>query len=98
MISRTFGAPFGGTTCAGQQGLESLALRLITPPNSGGWAGSVFPPMVVVALGEHRSPPVCWANVPVAAKVPSKRAASVKLYTQTGQRLFDLRGPPNDLK
>jgi hypothetical protein len=61
MISNMFGAPFGGTTAGGQQGLDSLALRLITPPKSGGADGIDFPSMVVVALGEQGTPVVCWA-------------------------------------
>jgi hypothetical protein len=52
MMSRTLGAPFGGTTRGGHQVFESLALSLITPPNCGGAGGSCFPSIVVVALGE----------------------------------------------
>ena len=56
MIRRTLGAPLGGTTRGGHQGLESLELSLITPPNFGGGGGSCFPSMVVVALGEPGTP------------------------------------------
>ena len=42
MMSRTLGAPFGGTIRGGHQGVESLALSLITPPNFGGGGGSCF--------------------------------------------------------
>ena len=38
MMSRMFGAPFGGTTRGGHQGLESETLSLITPPNGNGGA------------------------------------------------------------
>jgi hypothetical protein len=55
MISRTFGAPAGGTTRGGHQGFESLALSLMTPPNAGGGRGSWLPGIVVVALGEPRN-------------------------------------------
>ena len=40
MISRTFGAPFGGTTRGGHQGVDSVAFSLITPPNFGLGGGS----------------------------------------------------------
>ena len=40
MISRKLGAPFGGTTRGGHQGLDSSASSLITPPNSGAGGGS----------------------------------------------------------
>src|SRR5262245_35818111 len=52
MISRTFGAPLGGTICAGQYDFESLAAMLIVPPNTGGGGGNCFPSIVVVAAGD----------------------------------------------
>src|SRR5580692_6713489 len=55
MMRRTLGAPLGGTIRGGHQGVESLALSLITPPNFGGGGGSCFPSMVVVASGEPGS-------------------------------------------
>src|SRR5512135_3407697 len=67
MISRTFGAPLGGCTRGGHHALESRAVSLITPPNFGSGAGSCFPSMVVVALGEPNSPVTCWANAGKAA-------------------------------
>src|ERR1700726_2896855 len=62
MMSRTFGAPLGGTTDGWQYGLESLASSLITPPNFGGSGGSCLPSIVVVALGEPGVPVICWAK------------------------------------
>src|SRR5271157_5111778 len=62
MMSNTFGAPLGGTTVIGQNGFESLALSLITPPNFGGGGGSCLPSMVVVALGEPGTPVICRAG------------------------------------
>jgi hypothetical protein len=56
MMSRTFGAPFGGTTRGTHQGVDSVALSLITPPNLGGNGGSCFPSSEVVALGDPRAP------------------------------------------
>src|SRR5229473_3163 len=67
MIRRILGAPLGGTTRGGHQGLESLALSLITPPNFGGGGGSCFPLIVVVALGEPDTPVTCWACAVAAA-------------------------------
>src|SRR5271165_3059002 len=73
MMSSTLGAPLGGTTRGGHQGVESLAASLITPPNFGGGGGICFPLMVVVASA--------WPNVPVtccATEVsPAKRLATV---------------------
>src|SRR4051794_3956318 len=61
MMSSTFGAPLGGTTRGGHQGVDSAAVSLITPPNFGGGDGSCFPSIVVVALGEPGTP-VTWAD------------------------------------
>src|SRR5262245_52761960 len=62
MISKTLGAPFGGTTVAGQAGLESFESKLIVPAKGGAGAGRYFPSIVVVALGEPGVPVVCWAS------------------------------------
>ena len=40
MISRMFGAPFGGTTRAGHYGFDCAALSSISPPNGCGGGGS----------------------------------------------------------
>src|ERR1700759_1121243 len=61
MISRTFGASFGGTTRGAHQGVDSEAFSLMTPPNFGSGGGSCLPSMVVVALGEPGTPVTCWA-------------------------------------
>src|SRR5271167_972266 len=61
MMSRTFGAPLGGTMRGGHHGVESLALSLITPPNFGGGGGICFPSIEVVALGEPGVPVTCCA-------------------------------------
>src|ERR1700724_1576576 len=70
MISRTLGAPFGGTTRGGHHGRESLALSLMTPPNFTGGGGSCFPSIVIVALGEPGVPLICWAFAPGEMAVP----------------------------
>ena len=63
MISKTLGAPLGGTTVGGQYGLESLASILIVPPNGAGGFGRYLPSIVVVALGEPGVPVICCAKV-----------------------------------
>src|SRR5499426_3538234 len=70
MISKTLGAPFGGTTVAGQDGLESFASKLIVPPKGEAGGGRYFPSIVVVASGEPGVPVVCWASAE-----PTVRAA-----------------------
>src|SRR5208282_1780170 len=66
MMRSTLGAPFGGTTRGGHQGVDSSAVSLITPPNCGGGGGSCLPSIVVVASGEPSTPAVCCA-APAAA-------------------------------
>src|SRR3954466_201373 len=63
MMSRTLGAPLGGTMVGGHHGLESLEFSLITPPNFGSGAGIWFPSIVVVALGEPDTPVTCCAKL-----------------------------------
>src|SRR5258706_16095438 len=84
MMRSTLGAPLGGTTRGGHQGLESLALPLITPPNFGGGGGSCFPSSVVVALGEPSEPVTCCAAAG-GATVGSKnnRGTTARLRTKT---------------
>src|SRR5258708_36164579 len=76
MISSTLGAPLGGTTRGGHQGLESFALSLITPPNFEGGGGSCFPLIVVVALGEPNMPVTCAAAGAMASAAASKNATT----------------------
>ena len=56
MMSKTLGAPFGGTTRGGQNGVDPEAVSLITPPNGTGGGGSWAPLIVIVALGEPSVP------------------------------------------
>ena len=67
MINRTFGASLGGTTRAGQYGVDCAALRSILPPNFCGGGGSCSPLIVVVALGEPGVPVVCGAGARCSA-------------------------------
>src|SRR5438045_5258186 len=79
MIRSTFGAPLGGTIRGGQYGLESLASSLITPPNGRGGAGSCFPSIVVVALGDPGSPVICWAVVEGATAITAAAIVALKI-------------------
>jgi hypothetical protein len=67
-MSSTLGAPLGGTNRGGHQGVESLALSLITPPNFVSGGGSWLPSIVVVALGEPGAPVISCATAGVKAK------------------------------
>jgi hypothetical protein len=67
MISKTLGAPLGGTKRGGHHGVESLALSLMIPPNGGGGDGSCEPSTVVVALGEPGTPVTTWEDAGVIA-------------------------------
>src|SRR5262249_32524522 len=75
MIRSTLGAPLGGTTRAGQYGVDCAALRPILPSNFWGGGGSWLPGIVVVASGEPGTPVVCWAGV-VIPNASSKEAAT----------------------
>src|SRR5262249_36731960 len=74
MISKMLGAPFGGTTVAGQNGLESFESKLIVPPKGGAGGGRYFPSIVVVALGEPGAPVVCWASAEPMVRVARNEA------------------------
>src|ERR1019366_5399899 len=71
-MSRTLGAPLGGTTRGGHHGFESVAVWLITPPNLGGGGGICFPLMVVVASACPNVPVTCCAE---AVLPPTKKIA-----------------------
>src|SRR5271157_1345422 len=75
MMSSTLGAPFGGTTRGGHQGVDSVAFSLITPPNFGSGGGSCLPSRVVVAPGDPTTPVTCCAVASVAANANSPTAA-----------------------
>src|SRR5262245_8266240 len=81
-MSSTLGAPLGGTTRGAHHGLDCAAFSLITPPNFGSGAGSCFPSMVVVALGEPGTPVTCCALTGRTAdrKKRLARANSLRLY------------------
>lgn len=76
MIMGMFGAPFGGTTRGIQHGFESMAFRLISPPDFSGGDGKYFELRVYVAAGEHLSAAGGCANVSLAATVARESAVS----------------------
>src|SRR5262249_17910190 len=75
MISRMFGAPLGGTTRAGHQGVDCAALRSILPSNFCGGGGSWLPGIVVVALGEPAAPVVSCALAAEVSAGAARRAS-----------------------
>src|ERR1700740_1973235 len=87
MISSTLGALLGGTTVAGQYGVESLAPRPILPPNGGGGDGRYSPSMVVVALGDPGAPLICCDIAEEPAKV-------IRLKIESAQFLIFIRSSP----
>src|SRR5215468_11307353 len=76
MINRTFGAPLGGTTRAGQYGVDCAALRSILPSNFCGGGGSWLPSMLVVAPGEPGVPVICCALAVAMANTSSAQPGS----------------------
>src|ERR1700734_3094532 len=81
MMSSTLGAPLGGTTRGGHQGVESLALSLITPPNFGGGAGSCLPSTVVVALAEPNVPVTTCAPTGATVNAAASRNTAASVMT-----------------
>src|SRR5271169_2042942 len=73
MTSNTLGAPFGGTMRGAHQGVDWVALSLMTPPKGGLGGGSCLPSMVVVAVGEPSTPVTSWAKPPEG---PNARATA----------------------
>src|SRR5438552_17798288 len=100
MMRSTFGAPFGGTIRGGQYGFESVALSLITPPNGSGGAGSCFPSIVVVALGDPGSPVICCAEaegaiaMTAAASIAPRKICFIVFISQSLMILYPCRPRP----
>src|SRR3974377_1663419 len=74
MISRMLGAPLGGTTRAGQYGVDCAALRSILPRNGCGGDGSWLPGIVVVASGDPGAPVGCAASGSAPASARARPA------------------------
>src|SRR5262249_3361865 len=73
-ISNMMGAPLGGTTRAGQAGVDCKAFSSIRPWNGCAGGGRYRPSIVVVAVGEPGSPVVCCAIA--GTKVSTARAVT----------------------
>src|SRR5208283_4475891 len=99
MISKTLGAPFGGTMRGAHQGVDSEALSLMTPPNGGFGGGSCFPSIVVVAVGEPRTPVTCWAKPPGGFDAKAKANIVIEnanRFAFTWRRSHELTRPAQD--
>src|SRR6185369_12550502 len=81
MMSRTLGAPLGGTNRGGHQVFDPCSVSLITPPNFGGGAGSCFQLAVVVALGDPNTPVTCCAATGAAASATASTCAATVAAT-----------------
>src|SRR5436309_707939 len=88
MMSRIFGAFFGGTMRGAHHAFDWRASFLITPPNFGSGGGSCFPLMVVVAPGEPGVPVVCICALAEGATAMTAAA----IITQTRICLADFIG------
>src|SRR5262245_51414265 len=77
MIKSTFGAPFGGTTRAGQYGFEFFTSRSILPSNFCGGGGNCSPLIVVVAAGDP-GVPVVWISAACNVGTYTKPNAAIR--------------------
>src|SRR5579872_2942909 len=77
MMSKTFGAPFGGTTRGAHQAFDCKASSLMTPPNFGSGGGSCLPVIVVVALEEPSTPLTSCALTPAERMTVSVNVAAI---------------------
>src|SRR5215469_10875211 len=97
MISRMFGAPFGGTIRGAQQGFDSRASRLITPPNGSGCGGNCLSDLSdCKPAGEQGSDAGSCGNAPLAAIAASDRPASTIRRIRTVNVLVIPPLPMND--
>src|SRR5262245_20933591 len=83
MMSSTFGAPFGGTTRGGHQGVDCAALRSILPPNAGGGGGSWLPSRLTVPAGEPTAVPAPYSDADAAgfSEVPGRVSTGLEQPT-----------------
>src|SRR5215470_13457910 len=85
MISKTLGAPAGGTIRGAHQGLDCSASSLITPPNFGSGAGSCLPSMLVVAAGDPGAAASCAFAIAHANRVSEQPATNSSKDTPVGR-------------
>jgi hypothetical protein len=98
MISKMFGAPFGGTMRGSQHGFESRESRLMTPPNGVGSGGNCFSDLRdVVPAGEHGSEAGCCENAAPAANVVNERAVSAIRLARAVHLLLIIPGLQNEM-
>src|SRR5271165_83299 len=94
MMRSTLGAPLGGTTRGGHQGVDSLALSLITPPNFGGSGGICLPSIGVAVLGDPGVPVNCCAFAPAAANKIIKNNTRRRTNREGCKCSFTISAPP----
>src|SRR5262249_43650065 len=95
MIKSTFGAPLGALTSLGKSGLDSLALRPMTPPKGASGTGRIGEPPV----GDF-SAGLSWANTltgsPLAASQPTT-APVMNTITAVGVVAVRMASPPREM-
>src|SRR5262245_56501956 len=72
MMRRTFGAPLGAATSLGKAGLDSLALRPMTPPNGASGTGRIGEPPVCDFSAALSSAKRLAGGPPAATSQPSR--------------------------
>ena len=92
MISNTLGAPAGGTTRGGHQGVDFGAVSLITPPNAGDVGGSTRPSREMVEFGLPGVPWSTPSDAAVGAEPPACAPACVPVCARA---LPDSHEPPS---
>src|SRR5262249_11941842 len=80
IMSKMFGACFGGTMRGAHQAFDCSASSLITPPNFGSGAGSCLPLIVVVAAGEPGVPVICCADDATTSVKAFKRPSENTIF------------------
>src|SRR4051812_47369121 len=86
-MSRTLGAPLGGTTRGAHQAFDFKEESLISPPNFESGAGNCLPEIVVVPPGEPGEP-VVWISALVLVVAATKPHASSALSSLVSWFMF----------
>src|SRR5262245_21607456 len=85
MMSRMLGAPWGAVTPAGKAGLDSLALRPITPSNGASGTGSTGEPPVGDFCAGLASPS-CAMTTPPITNISAKSTTAMRHMTGSFRR------------